>query len=430
MRFLSFTATIAAGFALAACGGVTNSGAPLTPQSQMGGGMQTQAQTQSSSISPLIKITEPNVKPACNPNPGPGQATCLALVRTDIAQSGSSPSGYGPSDLQGAYNLTSESASDGAGQTIAVVEAYGDSHAPSDLAHYRTYYNLPPCTASSGCLTILNEEGQTSPLPADCASCGWDLEESLDMEMVSAICPNCHVVIMEANSQSYKDLSTAAQSAEKVANVVSNSWQYGSSEQEYSEYASYFTHPGVVVLASSGDSAYENPEGFPAAYPDVVAVGGTTLHYANGNRVSETVWNDTGSGCNTLSKKPPSYQKKIDGMKTHCKGRLANDVSAVADPNTGVAVYDTLSYGGWVQVGGTSVSSPLVGSIYGLAGNAATIDPFTSLYATGASLFDITAGRNGAQCAAFSKKTAFWCEAEVGYDGPTGNGTPNGIGAF
>ena len=419
MKPLPMSGILTAGMLLlSACSGGGNAASPVAPQSQMRGATQTEGAAFLKA--PFTQAN--NVRRACNASPGPGQAACLALVRTDVAGPLVTDHGYGPPALQGAYNLPSSTA--GTGQTVAVVEAYDDPNAESDLAFYRSYYSLPPCTTANGCFRKLNEDGKAKPLPAACGDCGWDVELSLDMEMVSAGCPNCNVVVMEASTSNLSDLGTAVDSAVKKvgATVVSNSYQGGGggSKKDLKQEAKYFDHPGAIILASSGDGGYENTEGIPAAFASVVAVGGTTLSYA-GKRISETVWDGSGSGCNNAVKKP-SWQTGAAG--TDCSGRTANDVAAVGDPNTGVAVYDTYEGGTWYVVGGTSVSSPLVGSVYALAGNASSLNAAQSLYASGASLYDITSGNNG------SCSPANLCNGATGYDGPTGNGTPNGASAF
>ena len=186
----------------------------------------------------------------------------------------------------------------------------------------------------------------------------------------------------------------------------------------------FYNHPGVAVTASAGDSGFG--VAYPAASPDVVAVGGTSLTTATNSRGwTESVWGSsaggegTGSGCSADSAKP-SWQKD-----TGCARRTDNDVSADADPNTGVAVYDTFSEGGWLEVGGTSASSPMIASVFALAGTpAAGTNPASYLYAHTANLFDVTSGADG------SCSPAYLCTGQAGYDGPTGLGTPNGTAAF
>jgi subtilase family serine protease len=353
-----------------------------------------------------------------------GYFSCMALVRTNVAhrlQPASRPDaapsgeGYGPSDLQSAYALPSSTA--GGGETVAVVDAYNDPNIQSDLDAYRSAWGLPACDA--GCFSVVNQDGQTSPLPSDAGSSGWDVEESLDVDMVSAICPNCNIVLVEANSASFDDLGTAVNAAVSVgAGFVSNSYGGGESSSDTTYDSEYYNHPGVAVTASAGDSGYGVE--YPAASQYVTAVGGTSLSTADNARGwTESVWNGTGSGCSQYDPKP-SWQTDAG-----CSGRTNNDVSAVADPNTGLAVYDTYSEGGWLEVGGTSASSPIIASTFALAGTpAAGTYPSSYLYSDSGALNDVTSGSNG------SCGGSYLCTAGTGYDGPTGLGTPNGTADF
>ncbi len=344
-----------------------------------------------------------------------GFASCQAvlLVTDGITPHASSPTGLNPSTLQGAYNLPS--ATNGTGQTVAIVDAYNDPKAESDLAFYRSYFHLSACTTANGCFKKVNQSGGTS-YPKNNGS--WSQEISLDLDMVSAICPNCHILLVEATSPSNTNLGIAVNTAVRLgANAVSNS--YGGSEaSNESSYASYYNHPGVAITASSGDSGYGVQ--VPAAYNTVTAVGGTSLTYSGGVR-TESAWSGAGSGCSAYISKP--------GWQTDsgCSKRTVADVSAVADPNTGVSVYDSYTYqglSGWLVFGGTSVSSPIIASVYALAGNAASITYGSYPYSHRGSLNDVTSGSNG------SCSPSYLCTAGSGYDGPTGLGTPNGIGAF
>ncbi|HTU29102.1 MAG TPA: S53 family peptidase [Solirubrobacteraceae bacterium] len=382
-----------------------------------------------------------SVRRACSTAPKAGHAECMTLIRTDRrslteagvaartgvrggrAATAVAPTGYGygPSDLQSAYNLASAAAGDGGNATVAVVDAYNDPDAASDLATYRAAWGLPAC--GTGCFQVLNQNGQAGPLPANSGSSGWATEESLDVDMVSAICPNCKIILVEANSTQLTDLGTAVDAAINAgAQYVSNS--YGGSEEsdEGSWDASYYNHPGDVITASAGDDNYGVE--YPAASPDVVSVGGTTLtQTTSGRGWTETVWSHsghgTGSGCSAYEPKP-SWQ-----TDTGCADRTVADVSADADPDTGVAVYDTYDQGGWLEVGGTSASSPMIASIYALAGGVGTgVEAASTLYAHPQDLYDVTSGSNG------SCSPAYLCTGETGYDGPTGLGTPDGLGAF
>jgi subtilase family serine protease len=350
-----------------------------------------------------------NVRRACDISPDPDVVHCDALVRTDAV--GGRLAGYSPLKLQDAYDLPSET--NGSGQTVALVDAFDDRDAESDLGVYRSHYGLPACTTSNGCFRKVNEMGQQGPYPKDNA--GWAFEESIDLDMVSAICPNCHIILVEANSAALADVGTSVDTAVQLgANAISNSYGGGGNSGEQ-----YYDHPGVIITASAGDNGYG--VGIPAGFPTVVSVGGTSLSRAKhtSRRWTETAWTGTGSGCEKKFAKP-AWQ-----TDTGCKGRTMNDVAAVADPNTGVAVYDTeRGAGGWNLAGGTSVSSPIVAAAYALAGNESLLDAAQSLYVPGASLWDITSGSDG------TCSPAYLCTAGTGYDGPTGNGTPNGVGAF
>jgi subtilase family serine protease len=338
----------------------------------------------------------------------------LGHAAPGLVQPALTPSGYGPSDLQSAYKLPSSTA--GSGQTVAIVDAYNDPTAEADLAVYRAQYGLPACTTANGCFKKVNQTGGTSYPPTDA---GWATEISLDLDMVSAVCPKCHILLVEATSASYANLGKAVNEAAALhANAISNS--YGGGDVSDSS-APYYNHPGIAVTASSGDSGYG--VAFPASSHYVTAVGGTTLNKASNSRGwSETVWSGAGSGCSTLN----TALTGAASFNTGCSKRAEADVSAVANPSTGVAVYDSTPYGGrsgWQVYGGTSVSSPIVASVFALAGNAAGINN-NYPYSHSGSFFDVTSGSNG------SCSPSQLCTARTGWDGPTGLGTPNGIGAF
>lgn len=360
---------------------------------------------------PSVYWLPPNVARACPAAGDPSIMRCLALIRTDVGGTGPL-SGYAPSDLRSAYGLPS--ASQGAGQTVALVDAYDDPNAAKDLSIYRKSFGLSACKPSNGCFRKVNQRGHSGHYPIP--NSNWAIEESLDIEMVSAICPNCKIILVEANNPSPDNLGESVDEAVALgANVVSNSY-YGFGLKGSGREA-YYDHPGTIITASAGDQGYGVAE--PAGYPTVVSVGGTKLVPAhNPRKWIETVWVDTGSGCEARLAKP------VWQLDPSCVGRTMNDVAALADPRHGVAVYDSYYEKGWIEVGGTSVGAPLIGSVYALAGNAALLNAAESLYAPGASLWDVTSGSNGT-C---SRK--YLCNAKVGYDGPTGNGTPNGISAF
>jgi len=487
------------------------------------------------------------------PPPAPGHATCMAVAlvpqsavardRTHpvglaraIATAAPSPQagdfGLRPQDLHSAYSLPTSSFS---AQTIALVDAYNDLTAAEDLAGYENEFNLNQCSGA-GCFTKLDQNDQTANLPfpqtkeqltdaeAFCAgsekaettqkhkeretACReveaakhWTVETSLDLETARAICQTCHIVLVEANSDSFLDLDAGEEAAVHAgATEISNSW--GGPECLEAgvcvEDAAVFEHPGIVITASAGDEGFDNwleesPSpyaNFPASSPDVIAVGGTRLQPlgVHGEWAGETVWNDggeseglkdghgaTGGGCSVQFEAQRWQQEVHDWTSVGCADKRAvADISADGDPYSGVAVHDSSSpecethyaeevvEGGkrktvkrvtdWCTIGGTSLASPLIASTFALAGGAHGVAfPAQTLYENAAksraSLHDVTEGSNGECLAAFDEETAtqpcsptedaqtscaghLICLASADYDGPSGLGTPNGIGAF
>jgi subtilase family serine protease len=361
--------------------------------------------------------------------PAHGNAACNA-IRNDISPSTgttakpaaatATPSGFGPGDLRSAYNLTTSGTSS---QTVAIVDAYDDPKAESDLGVYRAQYGLPACTTANGCFKKVNQNGGGS---APRANGGWAQEISLDLDMVSAICPTCHILLVEANSSSLASLGTAVNTAARLgATAISNSYGGSESGNDTNYDNAYYRHPGIAITASSGDNGYGVE--YPAASQYVTAVGGTSLARASNARGwTETAWNGAGSGCSSTDAQP-SWQTSVTNIAGACGKRAVADVSAVADPNTGVAVYDSYSYqgvSGWLVFGGTSVASPVIASIYALAGNTKSLTYGSYPYSHSGSLNDVTTGTNG------TCTSASLCTAGTGWDGPTGLGTPNGTGAF
>jgi subtilase family serine protease len=362
--------------------------------------------------------------------PGTAQASCDVLqvnhpaerVAAFGATANASPSGYGPSDLRSAYNLP---ANGGSGQTVAVIDADDDPDAASDLATYRQQYGLPACTTSNGCFRKVSSNGSSTSLPTK-ASADQGAEDSLDLDLVSAIAPDAHIILVEASGGGVSNMGAAVNEAVKLgAKIVSNSyiWKQTSSDPTYDK--DYYDHPGVAMVAGSGDWDYQWGVGYPASSPYVTAVGGTSLVKASNSRGwNETVWNTkagegTGSGCSAYEAKP-SWQKD-----TGCTKRTEADVSASADPDHGEAVYDSYQENGWGVYGGTSAATPIIAGVYADAGTpTAGSDPASFPYADPSALNDVTSGNNG------SCSPAYLCTAEVGYDGPTGLGTPNGTAAF
>jgi subtilase family serine protease len=346
-------------------------------------------------------------------------ASCLVLIRTGLAAHAQSffgrkaptGDGYGPANLQSAYNLPSKTA--GSGESVAVIDAYNDPDAAANLATYRSAWGQAACntTTEAGCLTVTNQKGAASPLPANSGDTGWATEESLDVDMVSAICPKCHIFLVEANSASDANLGTAVNSAVSVlgAGFVSNSYGGAESSSELGYDTKYYDHPGVAITASAGDDGAG--VSYPAASQYVTSVGGTTLTKAAGTPRgwTETAWSGSGYGCSAYEPEP-SWQ---DAYTTGCtKKRSDNDVAADADPNTGVAIYDTYDQSGWLEVGGTSVSSPIIASVYALAGTpAAGSYPASYPYANPGGLYDLSTTSNP-------------------YYQPVGLGSPDGTSSF
>jgi hypothetical protein len=333
-----------------------------------------------------------------------------------------------PAYLQQAYDLTALSQTAGSGDTIAIVDAYDDPTAEQDLAYYRATFGLPACTSTSPagnpCFRKLNEGGASSPLPDP--DSGWEGEISLDLDAVSAICPNCRIVLIEATSNSESHLIRAENTAAQLSGVkqTSNSWGGPKSVP----FGSPFTYSGISVVASTGDDGYQDEPGtanYPAALPGVTAAGGTTLSdgsdQAGGRGFGESAWslsNGAGasSGCNTQIRKP-SYQHD-----TGCTGRSYADVSADANPATGLSVRYA---GDWYEIGGTSLASPLIAAYYALlAGQTPTLDTTSPAwaYANSSVLNDPITGSVGACPSGYR----YICVAGVGYDGPTGIGSISG----
>ena len=354
------------------------------------------------------------------PTAATGHVRCFALASdaktpaSSLAK-GAKPDGFARADLLSAYKLPSTG---GAGRTVAIVDAYDDPQAESDLAVYRSTYGLPACTTANGCFTKVNEHGQASPLPAHNPDDDWNPEVSLDLDMVSAVCPACHIELVESDSTDSASLATAERTATgSGALAVSNSWggDEGTPDQALD---SAFQHAGVAVTVSSGDHGFIEGA-WPASLNSVIAVGGTSLTKASTSARgwSETAWKGSGSGCSAYVAKP-AWQHDA-----HCPNRTVADLSAVADPKTGVAVYVE---GGWGVFGGTSASSPIIAAMIALAGNAAALPNAQYVYSHAADFFDVTSGTN----ANWNCGGDYLCVAGRGYDAPTGVGTPNGLGGL
>jgi subtilase family serine protease len=377
------------------------------------------AGTVASANQPLEKSGNVYHKSACERGNPHGTARCYAHIVTDArgeeidgqASPNVVPSGYGPNDLRSAYAITTNGTS-----TVAIVDAYGYPNAEADLAVYRAQYGLPACTTANGCFKKVNQNGVQGSYPA--TDTGWSQEQALDIDMASAMCPGCKIVLVQATTASFANLAQAVRTAASIAGVTAISNSYGGSETSSATYEPSYNQPGKAVTVSSGDSGYGVE--FPATSPHVIAVGGTHLvRAANARGWSETAWSSGGSGCSAVYAKP-AFQ--IDPL---CTKRMEADVSAVGDPNTGVAVYGPTSRNrsGWLVFGGTSVSAPIIAGIYGVTGHGA-VNGAANIYANQTLLNDVTSGTNG------SCGGTYFCTAGVGYDGPTGLGTPNGTGPF
>ena len=350
-----------------------------------------------------------------------GGASSTTAIPNPCAAIPGVPAAAYPCDFQYAYNIPTRTG--GAGQTIAIVDAYDDPSAESDLAVYRGTFGLPACTTANGCFRKVNQAGGTTyPAPNN----SWAGEISLDVDMASAVCPNCHILLVEANSSLASDLYPSINTAASLG-ATEISASFGTSEYsgETSDDLTYFNHPGVPITVSSGDGAYAGGTQYPAASRFVTAVGGTALYSASNARgFSETAWdtdatNGAGSGCSAFEPKP-TWQSDLG-----CAKRMVADVSAMADPNNpGAVVYDSYNASGWQVIGGTSAAAPIIAAIYALAGNAASLNYGSYPYLHPSGLFDVTSGSTG------SCSPSYFCTAGPGYDGPTGLGTPNGTGGL
>jgi hypothetical protein len=322
------------------------------------------------------------------------------------------PKGLGPAQLRSAYALL---AAAGKGRTVAVVDAYNHPGVASDLAVYRKKFALPACTVANGCFRKVNQTGGSAMPRTDA---GWATEISLDVEMVSAACPSCRILLVLATTSSMANLAIAVDyAATQHVSAISNSYSAPDSAPSPA-----YDHPGIAITASTGDNGYGVKS--PASFDTVIAVGGTSLKKsATARKWTETAWSGAGSGCSKLNAKP-SWQTAA----TKCAGKAVADVSAVADPNTGVAMYDSLSFRGakgWQVYGGTSVASPIIAAVYTMSGRTAGY-PAAYSWTHAGNLNDVKAGSNG-KC---PLATPSWCTARSGWDGATGLGTPKGTGGF
>jgi hypothetical protein len=356
--------------------------------------------------------------------------------------------GLDPKDLREASELPETG---GSSQTVAVVDAYNDPYAESDLQEYRKKYKVyfkgteTECTEKNGCFKKIDQAGETEEeakahsktFPGN--SPGWSGEISLDVDMVSAACPECHILLVEASNEELASLSAANEEAvTKKATETSNSWGYVESSGGETSNDKYFDHPGIPTFAAAGDVKYDGCDHeygagicYPAASQYVISVGGVKLTKKGENwkAPAEEVWNEpsreagTGSGCSKYEPKPPG-QKELSAERSHCEHRLDNDVSADAAVESAVSVRDSYYTGGWEDFGGTSASSPFVAAVDAHATSATQLLGANAFYKKPSMLFDVTKGNNDTCTPA---EDEYFCTAETGYDGPTGEGTPDNV---
>lgn len=377
--------------------------------------------------------------------PKRGQVACLSVKRTISMGSVRAavrplafvqPMGgvaYGANQLRYAYSITQKGARY---KVIAIVSAYHSESAFQDIKDYRAMYNLGPmdnCTdpktpgmvgtiltevpsGKNPCFMQVDQKGAAVGF-AQTDDQGWAQETALDIEMATAICPNCSILLVEANNASLDNLNLAVGSAARFKNVRSISNSYGGTDAPEFKYPAYAaaTSKGIAVVASSGDSGYGVLA--PASFASVIAIGGTTLKVdQRGRWASESAWSKAGSGCSDYNR-AAAWQPIF---MTGCANKMTADFAAVADPATGVAV---AFEGGWFTFGGTSVSAPIIAGMYAI-GPKTGGNPAAFTVAHKDQLHDITEGSNG-RCTVL-----YWCNAREGWDGPTGLGSPNGAGGF
>jgi hypothetical protein len=348
-------------------------------------------------------------------------ALTLAGIRPEDSpalEGGGELKGLDPENLREAYKLPKTG---GSGQTIAIVDAYNDPNAEADLQKYREQYKVyfkgteTACTEANGCFKKLNQTGEAKNYPANSSS--WSVEISLDLDMASAVCPECHIDLVEASKEG-NELDVAEQEAASLKPaVISNSWGRAEESAQTARNV-YFDHPGIPVVAAAGDSGYAVE--YPAASPDVIAAGGTTLKKAeNARGWSETVWSGSGGGCSKYEGKPPWQTDK------GCAKRTDNDVAADASGESPVSVYDSYEYPGWENVWGTSAATPIVSGIEAQASSATRALAADAFYKKPGMLFHVSEGSNGS-CGTEASETYYLCHAtKEGYNGPTGEGTPD-----
>jgi streptogramin lyase len=409
---------------------------------------------------PAISLTPSTTKPYTLCPPGGRMIECNLVVDPPAV---ATPSGYrlpdggpilegsgengglNPVDLQSAYRIPT---SGGSGETVAIVDAYGYEDAESDLAKYREKNSLPPCTKTNGCFKKVNQKGEEASYPVESGplAAEWSLEQALDVDMVSAACQNCKILLVEASTQAAANTAASVEEAARLkATEISNSYGYPENNESLcpskkgcKEYLSAYNQPGIPVTVSAGDTGYDDSKGapsWPATSPNIIAVGGTALKKAeNARGWTETAWIHSGSGCSLYESKP-TWQKDKG-----CEHRTDNDVASDASyEESPVAIYNTPYYayiheeegkekrGGWLDVGGTSAGSPLIAGVEAHATSATKKLGAEAFYKKPSMLFHVSEGSNGS-CGAEGSETYYLCNAtKEGYNGPTGWGTPDGV---
>ncbi|MGI8702312.1 MAG: S53 family peptidase [Nocardioidaceae bacterium] len=379
------------------------------------------------SAAPAYDAQQPpgtSIRHVCPTKVKDGFVTCFAeqLITSDAPSKDGPPAGaLTPKQLQDAYSLTGLKSG---GRTVAIVDAYGYPNLERDLGIFRAHFGLSRCTVNNGCLTIMNQRGHTAPADLPPFQGGWAGEQALDVDAVSSACPDCRILVVQADTSSFGNMTKAVARAAVQTGVVAISNSYGGRDAKDSTWGRYYHHRGIAVTASTGDSGFNGPY-YPSSSRFVTAVGGTSLvkDKLTSRGWTEWAWRGAGSGCSTYNRK----LKAAQGVNTSCRSmRAASDVSAAADPNRGgLAWYYPVNENDsqWGQVGGTSESTPIIASVYALSGNTGG-EANAIPYRNRRHLYDVTSGSNG------TCDGGQICTAGHGWDGPTGLGTPNGTGAF
>ncbi|GAA4535321.1 peptidase S8 [Amycolatopsis samaneae] len=399
------------------------------------------------------------------------QAQLVGSLRSETAPlTTAAPAGYGPAELNAAYHLPP--LTNGPGTTVAIVGVGAYPALEADLGRYRAQYGLPRCDTANGCLTVTDFKGgePLRPTPAYAQiEESYAAETALDLDMASAACPTCKLVMIQIPldlghllgaaalglpGALADDFGTAVTHAAKLgAGAVSMS--YGIPTGFQAGYlgsgapARALHHPGMAVVASSGDKGYNGDKQlWPAQLPWVTAAGGVSLKTGEHGSATMSAWGGkfvpkgakeprwvgAGSGC--APGLPPASGQPAP-VSGHCGGhRAVTDISADADPLTGVAVYASYTPhsgtgGGWLTAGGTSAAAPYLAGLYARGGHLAAVDGPNTLYrAPAGAIQDVTGGSNAADGAAGCASAKELCVGGPGWDGPTGLGVPNGLGAF